>query len=220
MEGGETRFGRTLWQSVDASAASGLVALGMKYAFSRVRPNASNNPNLWFKGGGNQSFPSGEVTEVSSIVTPLVLEYGHDHPWVYALEALPPLPPAPTACRSASRAARTDCGPCRFPEKVIPLFMSNLIDGETVPLYGEGSNIRDWLHVDDHCRGIHLVLTRGAARRGLQHRAAAPRSPTRSSAGLLLEATGADWEQVVRVTDRSPRPALLRGHLQDPRQLG
>jgi len=89
-EGGETRFGRTLWQSIDASAASGLVALGMKYAFSRVRPDASNNdPNLWFKGGGNQSFPSGEVTEVSSIVTPLVLEYGHDDPWVYALEALP-----------------------------------------------------------------------------------------------------------------------------------
>jgi hypothetical protein len=89
-EGGETRFGRTLWQSIDASAASGLVALGMKYAFSRVRPNASNgDPNLWFKGGGNQSFPSGEVTEVSSIITPLVLEYGHDHPWVYALEALP-----------------------------------------------------------------------------------------------------------------------------------
>jgi hypothetical protein len=89
-EGGETRFGRTLWQSIDASAASGIVAIGMKYAFSRVRPNASNNdPNLWFKGGGNQSFPSGEVTEVSSIITPLVLEYGHDHPWTYALEALP-----------------------------------------------------------------------------------------------------------------------------------
>jgi PAP2 superfamily len=89
-EGGETRFGRTLWQSIDASAASGIVALAMKYAFSRVRPNASNNdPNLWFKGSGNQSFPSGEVTEVSSIVTPLVLEYGHDRPWTYALEALP-----------------------------------------------------------------------------------------------------------------------------------
>ena len=89
-EGGETRFGRTLWQSVDASAASGLVAFAMKYAFSRVRPNASNNdPNLWFKGHGNESFPSGEVTAVSSIVTPLVLEYGHDHPWTYALEALP-----------------------------------------------------------------------------------------------------------------------------------
>ncbi len=89
-EGGETRFGRTLWQSVDASAASGIVALAAKYAFSRVRPGASNNdPNLWFKGNGNESFPSGEVTAVSSIVTPLVLEYGRDHPLTYALEALP-----------------------------------------------------------------------------------------------------------------------------------
>ncbi len=91
-EGGETRFGRTLWQSIDASAASGIVALAMKYAFSRARPIDSGpggNPNLWFQGHGNESFPSGEVTEVSSIVTPLVLEYGSDHPAVYALELLP-----------------------------------------------------------------------------------------------------------------------------------
>ena len=89
-EGGETRFGRTLWQSVDASAASGIVALAMKYAFSRVRPIDSNNdPNLWFKAHGNQSFPSGEVTAVSSIITPLVLEYGPEHPLTYALEVLP-----------------------------------------------------------------------------------------------------------------------------------
>jgi membrane-associated phospholipid phosphatase len=89
-EGGETRFGRTLWQSLDASAASGVVALAMKYAFSRVRPIDSNNdPNLWFKGHGNQSFPSGEVTAVSSIITPVVLEYGPEHPLTYALEVLP-----------------------------------------------------------------------------------------------------------------------------------
>jgi undecaprenyl-diphosphatase len=91
-EGGETRFGRTLWQSVDASAASGIVALAMKYAFSRVRPIDSGpggNPDVWFKGHGNESFPSGEVTEVSSIVTPMVLEYGSDHPAVYALALLP-----------------------------------------------------------------------------------------------------------------------------------
>jgi hypothetical protein len=89
-EGGETRFGHTVWQSIDASAASGLLALGLKYAFSRVRPGASNgDPNLWFKGHGNQSFPSGEVTEVSSIVTPFVLEYGPGHPLTYALELLP-----------------------------------------------------------------------------------------------------------------------------------
>ena len=52
-------------------------------------------------------------------------------------------------------------GPYQFPEKVIPLFVTNLIDGADVPLYGEGANVRDWLHVDDHCRGIHLVLEGG-----------------------------------------------------------
>jgi dTDP-glucose 4,6-dehydratase len=52
-------------------------------------------------------------------------------------------------------------GPYQYPEKVIPLFITNLIDGGTVPLYGDGLNVRDWLHVDDHCRGVHLVLTRG-----------------------------------------------------------
>jgi hypothetical protein len=89
-EGGDTRFGRTLWQSIDASASSGIVALALKYAFSRVRPTDSGgDPNLWFKGNGNQSFPSGEVTLVSSVMTPLVLEYHADHPWVYALELLP-----------------------------------------------------------------------------------------------------------------------------------
>ncbi len=49
----------------------------------------------------------------------------------------------------------------QFPEKVIPLFVTNLIEGRKVPVYGKGTNIRDWLHVDDHCRGIHLALTKG-----------------------------------------------------------
>ena len=52
-------------------------------------------------------------------------------------------------------------GPNQFPEKVIPLFITNLMDGKKVPLYGDGLNIRDWLHVDDHCRGIHSVLLNG-----------------------------------------------------------
>jgi dTDP-glucose 4,6-dehydratase len=52
-------------------------------------------------------------------------------------------------------------GPYQYPEKVIPLFITNLIKGKRVPLYGQGLNIRDWLHVTDHCRGIHLVLTKG-----------------------------------------------------------
>jgi dTDP-glucose 4,6-dehydratase len=54
-------------------------------------------------------------------------------------------------------------GPRQFPEKVIPLFVTNLSDGEKVPLYGDGLNVRDWLHVDDHCRGVLLVLESGRA---------------------------------------------------------
>jgi membrane-associated phospholipid phosphatase len=90
--GGEDRIGRTFWQSIDSSVAAGITAQLMKYAFGRVRPRDSGpggDPNLWFEGHTNQSFPSGEVTEVSSIVTPFMLEYGPDHPAVYALELLP-----------------------------------------------------------------------------------------------------------------------------------
>jgi len=90
--GGEDRLGQTFWRSIDASVAAGLTAQILKYSFSRVRPIDSGpggDPNLWFKGHGNESFPSGEVTAVSSIVTPFILEYGHDHPAVYALALLP-----------------------------------------------------------------------------------------------------------------------------------
>lgn len=52
-------------------------------------------------------------------------------------------------------------GPYQFPEKIIPLFITNLIEGKKVPLYGKGLNVRDWLHVDDHCQGIFAVLTAG-----------------------------------------------------------
>ncbi len=52
-------------------------------------------------------------------------------------------------------------GPYQFPEKVIPLFVTNLIRGKKLPIYGNGKNIRDWLHVDDHCHGIELVLKGG-----------------------------------------------------------
>lgn len=54
-------------------------------------------------------------------------------------------------------------GPYQFPEKVIPLFITNLIEGKNVPLYGDGKNVRDWLHVNDHCRGIDLVVNGGRA---------------------------------------------------------
>jgi undecaprenyl-diphosphatase len=58
-EGGESRFGRTIWQSIDASAIGGAASEILKYAFSRERPSQTNDPNRWFKGHGAQSFPSG-----------------------------------------------------------------------------------------------------------------------------------------------------------------
>lgn len=87
-EGGDDRLGKTFWQSVDAGVFSGVAATALKYVFSRERPSQTSDPNRWFTGHG-QSFPSGEVTTTSSLVTPFVLEYGRDHPAIYALELLP-----------------------------------------------------------------------------------------------------------------------------------
>jgi dTDP-glucose 4,6-dehydratase len=57
--------------------------------------------------------------------------------------------------------ASNNYGPYQFPEKVIPLFATNALDGIQVPLYGDGRNVRDWLHVDDHCRAVDLLIERG-----------------------------------------------------------
>jgi len=57
--------------------------------------------------------------------------------------------------------ASNNYGPNQFPEKIIPLFITNLIDDIPVPLYGDGQNERDWLHVDDHCRGVELLIDKG-----------------------------------------------------------
>lgn len=54
-------------------------------------------------------------------------------------------------------------GPYQFPEKLIPLCILNLLDGKSLPIYGDGMNVRDWLHVEDHCRGIDLILAKGRA---------------------------------------------------------
>jgi len=53
-------------------------------------------------------------------------------------------------------------GPFQYPEKIIPLFVTNLLDGQPVPVYGDGRNVRDWIYVDDNCRAIDLVLRKGA----------------------------------------------------------
>jgi dTDP-glucose 4,6-dehydratase len=57
--------------------------------------------------------------------------------------------------------ASNNYGPNQFPEKVIPLFITNAMENLPVPLYGDGQNVRDWLHVEDHCRGVDMLLTKG-----------------------------------------------------------
>ncbi len=88
-EGADTRLGKTFWQSVDASVIGGLSSTALKYVFTRPRPSQDPDPDEFFAGQGHYSFPSGEVTLAASVVTPFVLEYGPEQPWVYGLEAIP-----------------------------------------------------------------------------------------------------------------------------------
>lgn len=92
-------------------------------------------------------------------------------------------------------------GPYQYPEKVIPLFVTNLLDGRQVPLYGDGLNVRDWLHVDDHCRGVALVLEQGRAGE-IYNIGGGTELTNRELTGRLLEALGADWSMVCPVADR------------------
>ncbi len=89
----------------------------------------------------------------------------------------------------------------QFPEKVIPLFVTNLIDGKSVPLYGEGTNVLAWLHVDDHCRGIALVLAGGKTGE-VYNIGGGTEMSNKELTQLLLDATGRGWEYVVTVEDR------------------
>ncbi|HVW81506.1 MAG TPA: dTDP-glucose 4,6-dehydratase [Mycobacteriales bacterium] len=95
-------------------------------------------------------------------------------------------------------------GPYQFPEKVIPLFVTNLIDGLPVPLYGDGENVRDWLHVDDHCRAIAMVLERGRSGE-IYNISGGVALSNRELTERLLAGCGADWSLVKYVEDR-------RGH--------
>ncbi len=92
-------------------------------------------------------------------------------------------------------------GTHHFPEKLIPLFITNLIEGKKVPVYGTGENVRDWLHVDDHCRGIYSVLRNG--RSGEVYNIGGGRELTNNEiTSLILEAMGYDETSKEYVEDR------------------
>lgn len=92
-------------------------------------------------------------------------------------------------------------GEYQFPEKVIPLFVTNLMDGRQIPLYGDGGNVRDWLHVTDHCRGIQAVLEKGRAGE-VYNIGGGTELTNRELTERLLAACGAGWDMVRPVADR------------------
>jgi dTDP-glucose 4,6-dehydratase len=92
-------------------------------------------------------------------------------------------------------------GPHQFPEKLVPLFVTNLIDNKKIPLYGEGLNVRDWLHVDDHCRGIHAVLTKGKSGQ-IYNIGGGQELTNRELTSIILEKMGRDDSSIEFVQDR------------------
>ncbi len=87
--GGDSQPGRTYWQAIDATAFGAAAAQAMKWTFGRERPSQSSDPGLWFKGTRYQSFPSGEVTLQAGFVTPFIVNFAAQSPWLWALELLP-----------------------------------------------------------------------------------------------------------------------------------
>ena len=92
-------------------------------------------------------------------------------------------------------------GTHHFPEKLIPLFITNLLEGKRVPVYGNGKNVRDWLHVDDHCRGIYAALMRGKS--GEVYNIGGGRELTNLEiTHMILKAMGKDETSIEYVADR------------------
>jgi dTDP-glucose 4,6-dehydratase len=92
-------------------------------------------------------------------------------------------------------------GPYQYPEKAIPLFTTNLLDGVKIPLYGDGLNERDWIYVGDHCAGVHLALTKGTPGE-IYNIGAGNETPNRVLVDKLLAILGAGDNMVEYVTDR------------------
>jgi dTDP-glucose 4,6-dehydratase len=118
--------------------------------------------------------------------------------------------PGRTGSTSSSPGAPTNYGPYQFPEKVTPLFVTNLLDGANVPLYGDGLNVRDWLHVDDHCRGMQIALEKGEGG-PVYNIGGGTELINRELTQRRLDACGAGWDMVEYVEDRKGWQPLKGG---------
>ncbi len=143
-----------------------------------------------------------------------------DQPEVKFLETTPYAPSSPYSSSKAgsdmiARAYQhtygldvciTNCsnnfGPYQFPEKVIPLFVTNLIEGKKVPLYGDGKNVRDWLHVLDHCEAVYTVLQKGKTGETYNIGGNNERSNLELT-HAILDLMGKDASSIEYVTDRA-----------------
>lgn len=92
-------------------------------------------------------------------------------------------------------------GPNQYPEKLIPLFVTNAFDGEPLPVYGDGRQVRDWLHVDDHCAAVEVVLREGA-RGEIYNVGGGDERTNMDVTRRILALTGADPSLVRHVEDR------------------
>jgi membrane-associated phospholipid phosphatase len=88
-QGADTRIGRSMWQVVDAELISSVASEIGKHVFARSRPAQEDDPCAWFQGGSHRSFPSGEAAAAAALVTPYLIEYSREDPWVLALLAIP-----------------------------------------------------------------------------------------------------------------------------------
>ena len=110
--------------------------------------------------------------------------------------------------------ASNNYGPYQFPEKVIPLFITNALEDLDLPLYGDGMNVRDWLHVDDHCSAVDLVIENGRRRRGVQHRRRERGAEHRVDAAHPSADRQAGHADPPRGRPARPRPPLRARHLE------
>ncbi len=119
---------------------------------------------------------------------------------------------------SITRGANT-YGPNQYPEKLMPLFITNALDGEPLPVYGDGRQVRDWTFVDDHCAGIELALREGEAGE-IYNVGAGDERENREVIDMIIAATGADPSLVRHVEDRSGHDRRYSMNTEKLRSLG